>query len=541
MKGFLLCLFVQHIRYYSIVITYTDLSKYSYLGHHTRMGNDHSLQNFHEEIQKKKKTEDEHKEKQKDLHSAMLGELELLSSPKSASGEYVLVHCYTRLCMCIMRRVCCGLSLCVCYIVYREVVSGSAGRRRSVTSDQGGQLPVNVKEESTKTIERHHTLTNGIKPDENTTSQFSGNRFSSSVSLLAGGQHQNSLKTVHDYRYIYFWDNPRMYQLSVESTLLLQCFYVSLWISNLIVLGTEYINETHGDEKAINIAWTVILSLPIVLNFFMLRDILYLSCTLQAVSVLNLEDSGAICQERLESEQLVEKFRSLLRNKLYELGVPKASRRTFLQEELDALDADEHGYIDFPQFQELLLSLSIHISLETCKQMFRSLETDVTGYVLLHTVFEVCFPEVAFAEADTDRRSPVKKKLTKSSSMKYLGELVGGLSSKHLDPEGPPHNAHASTSYWGFLWSPRQFSFSPRRKNRMKNEVEMVVDGQAFGADGEFEFAVDLSATNVRPLPNAVAKLSSYTEQQLRAPVRTSFCENDSDDDEDELEVDHIV
>lgn len=350
--------------------------------------------------------------------------------------------------------------------------------------------------------------------------------------MLAGGQHQNSLKTVHDYRYIYFWDNPRIYQLAVESTLLLQCFYVSLWISNLIVLGSEYVSETHGRERSLNIAWTVVLSLPMCLNFFMLRDILYLSCTLQAVSVLNLEDSGAICQERLESEELVEKFRSLLRNKLYELGVPKASRRNFLQEELDSLDANEQGYIDFPQFQQLLLSLSIHISVETCKQMFISLETDVSGYILLRSIYEVCFPEVAFQDDGHNNGQPAvrKKKLPsfskarsgrnkKSSNRQYLRQLIG-LSSQtngegeslipyeSLVPSGEPKRN------WNFSFkqqSIRQFSFSPRRKSNIFDEVEMVVDGQAFGADGEFEFAVDLSATNVRTLPNAIMKSSAIS------------------------------
>jgi len=229
----------------------------------------------------------------------------------------------------------------------------------------------------------------------------------------------NELKLENDTSHIFLWRSQWVYRFSVELSLLLQCFYMALWATNLIVVAT-------GAEH-FPVQWAVGLTFPMFLNFWMLRSILFLSCTLEAVSALNVKDSGLVCERIMQKEDALDKFRTEVRRKLMEMpGLVALDRRKFIREQLKELDyvnendeedtsQDTTEYrITYEQFAVFLEELEIDMTdseFDLLCHVLDDQKTNISGdrgalNIISELVFEdsisilhiysILFPEVVF-------------------------------------------------------------------------------------------------------------------------------------------------
>jgi hypothetical protein len=70
--------------------------------------------------------------------------------------------------------------------------------------------------------------------------------------------------------------------------MLLECLYVSVWATNLSIVAANSNNPW---------AWNICLFLPIPINFYMLKKILFLSSMLKSVIKIDRDATAAQCEE----------------------------------------------------------------------------------------------------------------------------------------------------------------------------------------------------------------------------------------------------
>ena len=104
----------------------------------------------------------------------------------------------------------------------------------------------------------------GKKDEEPIGSVVSGSSGGSDGATMSGLQYEFKLE--HDNSHIFLWRSRWLYRLSLEIGLLLQCFYIAIWATQIIVVAW---NTEHY-----SVWWSLGLTVPMFVNFLMLRDIL---------------------------------------------------------------------------------------------------------------------------------------------------------------------------------------------------------------------------------------------------------------------------
>lgn len=219
---------------------------------------------------------------------------------------------------------------------------------------------------------------------------------------------------------------------------------------------------------------------------------------MEAVSFLNLKDSGAICEDAIVKEEAIEKFRTAFRQKLVEMTeIPKNERRKFVREKLkeceyideDPDDEEEEEvpdsrsrkgkekhksggyYITYHEFRNFLLKFHIHMSErsfatlclaldkthrqsverghaesetnshhESEAESENELELDSEGAISVLFVYHKIFPEVAVREA---RKLAEKRKLdedAKKIALKSISLKDNSADEEHLMFKRKPSN-----------------------------------------------------------------------------------------------------
>jgi hypothetical protein len=108
---------------------------------------------------------------------------------------------------------------------------------------------------------------------------------------------------------IYLWHNPFLYYFCIEMCLLLQCVYIALWATNFVVLALDSYNP---------VFWEIILLLPLPLNFFIIKEIIYTSCMLKSISALDKQVCDQVCEDALDERNVTRRLRLVIRNALRE-------------------------------------------------------------------------------------------------------------------------------------------------------------------------------------------------------------------------------
>lgn len=251
--------------------------------------------------------------------------------------------------------------------------------------------------------------------------------------------------------------NSALYYLSVEVALLLQCLYIALWATNFSV---------YAADSKYPAQWSIALVVPMLLNLYMLKYIIFTSCLLKSVVKLNRGVAEALCQEALEEQFVVDRFKDLLRNQLekvlrmstkeaflylreqfqlFDLWIPATTRATASSSgqnegEVDGNEGvprsasalkrlgtsrsekDESQYfVDLVGLEQLLHSLKIFLTKNSLVRVFNFLDQDRSGHLSWDELANAVFPDVHLHK-ETRR---LKIGTVKRKSFKYTPQGTG--------------------------------------------------------------------------------------------------------------------
>lgn len=176
-------------------------------------------------------------------------------------------------------------------------------------------------------------------------------------------EYENHVLNVEENS-IFVGNNRELYRLTIEVTLMLYALYLSLWISQSIVLAK------YSSAPVLNDILGVI---PIVLVFMLTYYIQYHSNMLLAVTSLRNENAEWMC----EQDHIKGKTLPLLRKEIMEIHARFDRNFEEAMDELFMLvNSDDDDKITLDEFSNLLHTLDIHLAKSETRVLFRAMDTD---------------------------------------------------------------------------------------------------------------------------------------------------------------------
>jgi hypothetical protein len=254
---------------------------------------------------------------------------------------------------------------------------------------------------------------------------------SGKTGTIAGGQQQQQYTAVDDikelekdFKAIFFRDRPSYYYITVEFCLLLQCMYVALWATNFIILANS--SEHH-------ILWHFALLLPMLLNFFLLIQIIYIACMLQSIIKIDSFVANKICEEAIEERTVTQRLRRLIRDQLKELNSEKKYWKNELYSKYSEV-MDENEEITRKEWKIFLHSFGLHLTNHSTKQLFQVIDNDQDGFISWNDLYILIFPDLIKKKIRIHRKK--SKKMKRSTSQEEVTSLdSGGHSSSKKEEE----------------------------------------------------------------------------------------------------------
>ena len=137
------------------------------------------------------------------------------------------------------------------------------------------------------------------------------------AAVCGGGGHEagDSLKKHVDLNDIFLFGRPHLFFKTVETTQLFMTFYISVCATQILPLVVR------TDVTIGRAGWIFGFVLPVVVNLFMLQQILSKSVLLRAVYELDESVAGAVCEDAKETRQALKNLRTTVHGHLAASGV----------------------------------------------------------------------------------------------------------------------------------------------------------------------------------------------------------------------------
>lgn len=184
----------------------------------------------------------------------------------------------------------------------------------------------------------------------------------------------------------FLFSRPSLYFFLVEFGLLLQCFFIAVYLTQLLAMGQM---ESSPNSSG----WIAGLTIPTFSNFFLIRIILSRAVTLKAVTDLHKEVVCRVCEEAVEAEEIQDKVRL----KVYEVLDPNLQSSALLSSvklRFDSIDVDGSGEIDKKEFRTFLGTLSVNLSKEKFDILWSVVDYDLSGAVTCDEIVIFIFPNL---------------------------------------------------------------------------------------------------------------------------------------------------
>ena len=177
--------------------------------------------------------------------------------------------------------------------------------------------------------------------------------------------------------------------------LLLQCVYIGFWATNFVLIALDSYHPA---------VWEIVLLLPLPLNFFILKQIIFTSSILKSISTLDEEVSDKICEQAVDERNVTAKLRQAVRRSLetekIENNLPESMWFQFLSNRFhDMLTTTNSTTFSFDgmskrKFRAFLHSLHIFLTDESTSSIFTVLDVDRDGRITWDQLQGIVFPEL---------------------------------------------------------------------------------------------------------------------------------------------------
>ena len=237
---------------------------------------------------------------------------------------------------------------------------------------------------------------------------------------------------------IFLFGSSELYYFIVEIGLFFQCVYVALWATNFVPIAVD-------SNKPI--MWQIILLLPLPINFFILKQIIFSSCLLKSIFELNREIVDKICEDAFDELQITQKIRKAIKKALKDNSdIESSIWPIFLKERFSHyINKDDKGVTE-KKLKSFLHSLQVFLTDSSIKIIFNVIDSDKDGIVSWKDLYPIIFPEL---QKRRNNRPPssrfynidnIKKSINNKSS-----NNINHLQQKHFQL-----NIHFFQSYFYF-------------------------------------------------------------------------------------------
>jgi hypothetical protein len=161
---------------------------------------------------------------------------------------------------------------------------------------------------------------------------------------------------------IFFFKSRYAYKFAVHMSLMLDSFYLAIWVTNLIYIAN------HTEHPVI---YNLILFLPVVLMLLLISYNLIVSSVVLSVTSLRNKGSEWIC----EQDDIKRKVLPVLRAEVSKL-FPDISKDGTIEKLYACIDDDGDNGINIAEFSSFLHTLDIHPPEKEIRALFRAMDTD---------------------------------------------------------------------------------------------------------------------------------------------------------------------
>jgi hypothetical protein len=236
---------------------------------------------------------------------------------------------------------------------------------------------------------------------------------------------EDILKVQKELNRIFLCGQSEWYYYSVEVALLMQCIYIALWATNFVQMAQNSHNR---------VLWHMLLVMPLPFYFWILKQLIFISCMLKSILSLDKFICDKICDEALEEQYVVQRLRKTIRNELKKItpDLTTEDAKEFLRGKF-AFFANESDYegVNEKRFKLFLHSFQIFLTDASISRIFSVIDFDRDGYVTWNDMNVIVLPDFRQETVKVSRRESTR--LLGRVSLRIEHEEVQNLSDTNKD------------------------------------------------------------------------------------------------------------
>jgi Ca2+-binding EF-hand superfamily protein len=186
---------------------------------------------------------------------------------------------------------------------------------------------------------------------------------------------------------VFLFGSSKLYYRIVEIGLLFQCFYISIWATQLMPLARHSENRNY---------WIPALTLPVIFNILLVGMTLHCSVMLKAVIELNPDIVGTVCEECIQEQNVIKDLQARVREKLSDSNTPRRLWKVFVRDQFLEFDVNHDGSLDQLEFREFLGSLDIFMGKRHFDILWEAIDIDLSNAITWDELFVIVFPEFKY-------------------------------------------------------------------------------------------------------------------------------------------------
>lgn len=217
-------------------------------------------------------------------------------------------------------------------------------------------------------------------------------------------QDADIMRRLQEFQSIFAFGNAELYYISVELALLIQCFYIALWATNFVVIARD---------SYYPVLWQVALVVPLPVNFFMIKQIIFTSCILKSIVHMDQRTANKIVEQAVDERNVTQRLRRIVREAMKGWDLPKKEWMPALKERFDEYADDYDNTIDKDNFKALLHDIKIFITDESLKNLFTVIDVDKDKRISWHILSSIVFPD------HRKKRIKLRKRTTTKGHVAY--------------------------------------------------------------------------------------------------------------------------
>ena len=196
-----------------------------------------------------------------------------------------------------------------------------------------------------------------------------------------------------EFRALFLFGQPYILFSAIETGLLLQCVYFSLW-------GTQYSVIAAGMRKQnLPVLWEFVIVLPLFWSIFLFHTILFYSSLLKSVAFIDRTLVKHLMTETQERHKVHDKLRQFIKGKLNDgdpIDEENTKRMRHILISMFKGMADSNGGMDLERFSKFMNenfgSMSEPFDSDVIQTLFKSVDVDNSGNISWAELAVVVFP-----------------------------------------------------------------------------------------------------------------------------------------------------